>query len=61
MTFLLALPSGNENSERVSDHMPYSLYLYLSGSVFLGSSTAPNEQLRNLKSVFKSLGQVSIL
>ena len=49
------LPSGNENSERESNPVPYPLYLYLSGSRFLVSFTDPNKQLFNVKSVFKFL------
>ena len=44
------LPLGNENSERESNPMPYRLYLCLSRSAFF---TDPNEQLPNLKAVFK--------
>ena len=55
ITFLPMLPSGNENSERESNHMPQPLYLYLYRSAFLVSFTDPNKQLRNVKSVFKSL------
>ena len=49
------LPSVNENSEREANPTPYPLYLYLSGSTFLVSFTDPNEQLFNVKSVFKFL------
>ena len=49
------LASGNENSERESNLMPYLLYLYLPRSAFLVSFTDPNEQLFNVKSVFKFL------
>ena len=38
------LPSDNKNSERKSNPMPYPLYLYLSGSAFLVSYTAPNKK-----------------
>ena len=64
MTFFLMLKSGNENSERESNPMPYPLYLYLSGSVFLVTFTDPNKQFFickkyikffNVKSVFKFL------
>ena len=39
MTFLPMVLSLNENSERKSNPVPYSLYLYLSGSTFLVSFT----------------------
>ena len=55
MTFLPLLPSVNENSERESNTMPYLLYLYLPGSALLVSTTDPNKQLFNGKSVLKSL------
>ena len=45
------LPSVNENSERESNPMPYTLHLYLSKSSFLVSFTDPNKQLFNVKSV----------
>ena len=45
--------SGNANSERESNPMPYPLYLYLSRSAFLVSFTDPNKQLFNVKYVFK--------
>ena len=61
MRFLPVLPPGNENSERISNRLSYLLYLYLSGLVFLVKSTAPNKQLPNVKSVFKFLGQISIM
>ena len=37
------LPSVNENSDRESDPMPYSLCLYLSRSAFIVSFTDPNK------------------
>ena len=55
MTFLPLNPSVNKNSERESNTMPYLLYLYLSGSALLVSTTDPNKQLFNGKSVLKSL------
>ena len=53
MTYLPILPSGKENSERKSNSMPYPLYLHLSRSAFLVTSTDPNKQLPNVKSVFE--------
>ena len=55
MTFLPLNPSVNKNSERESNTMPYLLCLYLSGSALLVSTTDPNKQLFNGKSVLKSL------
>ena len=55
MTFFPMLPSENENSERESNAIPQSLYLYLSRSAFLVSFIDPNKQLFNVKSVFKFL------
>ena len=55
MTFLPMLPSVNKNSERGSNPIPYPLYLYLSESAFLVSSTDRNVQLFNVKYVFKFL------
>ena len=49
------LPSVNKNSERGSNPIPYPLYLYLSESAFLVSSTDRNVQLFNVKYVFKFL------
>ena len=43
MTFFYMLPSVNENSDRESDPMPYSLCLYLSRSAFIVSFTDPNK------------------
>ena len=51
--FFPMLPSLNENSEQKSNAM--LLYLYLSGSAFLISFTNPNNQLFNVKSVFRLL------
>ena len=45
----------NENPERESNPMLQLLYLYLSGSEFLVSTTDPYNQLFNVKSAFKSL------
>ena len=45
------LPSGKEYSPRESNPMPYPVYLYLSRSVFLISSSDPNKQLLSVKSV----------
>ena len=56
MIFFPTLPSVNENSERESNPIPWSLYLYLSRSSFLISCPGSNKQLPNVKSVFKSLG-----
>ena len=47
------LPSGNENSERESNPIPYSVYMYLSGSAFVVSFSDPNKQLPDVKYVFK--------
>ena len=52
ITFFPTLPSVNENSDRESNLMSEPLYLYLSGSAFLISSTDPNKQSFNVKSVF---------
>ena len=49
------LPSVNENSEQKPNPMLQPLYLYLPGSAFLVSFTDANEQLFNVKSVFKFL------
>ena len=43
MTFLLMLPSGNENSEHKSNSIPQPLYTYLSGSAFLVNSPPQNK------------------
>ena len=58
MTFLPMLPSGNDNSEGKSNPMPQPLYLYLSGSAFLVSFTAPDNDFR-VKSVFNSCDHLS--
>ena len=55
MIFLPMLPSVNKKSERESNPMSQSLYLYLSGSAFLVSSTDPNKQLFDVKHVFRFL------
>ena len=55
MTFFPMLPSVNENYEWESNPMLQPLYLYLSGSAFLGSLTDPNKQLFSVKYVFKFL------
>ena len=47
------LTSVNENSERKSNPLLYSLYLYL--SAFLVRLTDRNKQLFNVKSVFNFL------
>ena len=52
MTFLSKLPSGDENCENSLNPVSWVLYQFLSGSAFLLSYTAPNKQLRNMKSVF---------
>ena len=59
MTFLSTLPSSNENSERKSNPITYPLYMDLSESTFLASSTPPNKQFFKLKSEFKSRDDVS--
>ena len=59
MTFLPMLPSGNENSERESNLIPYPVYTYLSGSAFLTNLTPPNKQSFTVKSEFKSRDHVS--
>ena len=58
MTLFPLLPSDHENCERESNPMWLPLYLYLSGSAFLVSFTAPNNQLPGVKSVFKSFDHV---
>ena len=55
MIFLPMLPSVNKKSERESNPMSQPLYLYLSGSAFLVSSTDPNKQLFDVKDVFRFL------
>ena len=50
----MVLP-GNDNSGRESSPMPYPLYLYLSISMLLDSFTDPNNQLKNVKSMFEFL------
>ena len=55
MTFLPMFLSVNKNFEQESRPMPQPLYLYLSESAFLFSFTGPNEQLFNVKYVFKFL------
>ena len=55
MTFFSMLPSGNKNSERKLNQIPYPVYTCLSGSAFLVSFTDPNKQLPNAKSVFNFL------
>ena len=57
MTSFPMLPSVNENPEREPNPMLWPLYLYLSGSVFLVSFTDRNNQLFNVKSVFKFLNR----
>ena len=47
------LPSGNENSERESNPIPESVYMYLSGSVLVVSLSDPHKQLPDVKYVFK--------
>ena len=47
------LPSRNENSEGESNLMPHAPYLYLSRPVLFVSFTDSNQQLHNVKSVFK--------
>ena len=53
--------SGNENSERESNPIPWPPYTYLSGSALLANLTTPNKQSFKLKSKFKSRDHVSIL
>ena len=55
MTFVPMFLSVNKNFEQESRHMSQPLYLYLSESAFLFSFTDPNEQLFNVKYVFKFL------
>ena len=55
MIFLPMLPSVNKKSERESNPMSQPLYLYLSGSAFLVSSTDPNKRLFDVKDVFRFL------
>ena len=47
------LLSGNENSERESNPIPESVYMYLSGSVLVVSLSDPHKQLPDVKYVFK--------
>ena len=49
------LPSGNERSDRELNPMSKPLYLYLFRSAFLVRFTDPNQQLPNVKFVFKFL------
>ena len=53
------LPLGNENSEPESNPIPWPLYTYLAGSVFLANLTPPNKQSYKLKSVFKFHDHIS--
>ena len=39
MAFLSTLPSGDENSERESNPIPYPAFTYLPGSEFLANLT----------------------
>ena len=59
--FFPMLSSVHENSTHESNPMSQLLYLYLSGSAFLVSFTAPNKQLSSVQSVFKSFDHVSNL
>ena len=59
MTFLPTRRSGNENSERESNPIPYPVYTYLSGSAFLANLTSPNKQSFKVKSELKSRDYVS--
>ena len=53
MTLFPMLPSANENYERELNPILLLPYLYLSRSAFLISYTGQNNQLFNVKSVFK--------
>ena len=55
MTFFTTHSSVNENSVPESNPMLSPLHMYLSGSAFLVSSTDPNKQLFNVRSVFNLL------
>ena len=55
MKFFPVVPSGNENSKRESNPVPWPRNLCLSRSAFLVSFTDPNKQLPSLKSLFKFL------
>ena len=55
MTFYYMLPSANKSSAPESNSMLWLLYLYVSRSTFLVSFTDPNNQLSNIKYVFKLL------
>ena len=55
MLFFPMLPSVNKDSERVTNPIPELLYFYLSRSAFLVSLIDPNNQLFNIKFLFKSL------
>ena len=59
--FFPMLSSVHENSTHESNPMSQLLYLYLSGSAFLFSFTAPNKQLLSVQSAFKSFDHVSNL
>ena len=54
-------PSVHESRESELNRKPWPLYLYLSGSAFLFSFTAPDKQLSSVKSVFKSFNHVANL
>ena len=48
------LPSGNENSERESNPVPYCEYEFSSSLAFLISLTASNKEYFRVQLVFKS-------
>ena len=54
-------PSVHESRESELNRKPWPLYLYLSGSAFLFSFTAPDKQLSSVKSVSKSFNHVANL
>ena len=53
--------SVHESRESELNRKPWPLYLYLSGSAFLFSFTAPDKQLSSVKSVSKSFNHVANL
>ena len=59
MTFLPALLSGNENSERKLNPIPQPAYMYLFESAFLANLTPKNKQSLKVKSEFKSRDHLS--
>ena len=51
--------NNNNNTEREWNPIPFPIYTYLSGSVFLVNLTAANKQSFKVKSVFKPRDRVS--